>query len=170
MSISTVWRIAAAFLLSLGVSAHAAPPVYGWVEYVDLELDGEVTRIKAKLDSGARSSSLHAIDIDVFRRDGKRRVRFTVPLTDGPDGVKLELPVTRVVRIKRHEGPYDRRPVVKVPVCFGARWHEIEVSLTDRSRFLYPLLLGRRALADHAVINPARTYLHPPDCSSSTDG
>jgi hypothetical protein len=159
-------RLAAALLLTVAVPAQARPPVYGWVERVDLGVDGQRVRVKAKLDSGARSSSLHATDITPFERGGRRLVRFSVP--GGPDGaaITLERPVTRIVRIKRHSGPYDRRPVVTLPVCLGSAWHEVEVSLTDRSRFIYPLLLGRRALAGHALVDPEHTHLRPADCAA----
>lgn len=161
-------RCAAALLLTLAAPVPAAPPVYGWVEHVAVQLDDTQLRVKAKLDSGARSSSLHATDIDLFERDGERYVRFSVPLDDTPGArtVTLERPVLRMVRIKRHEGPYDRRPVVVLPLCLGKTWHDIQVNLTDRSRFLYPLLLGRRALAGHALIDPSDTTRRPARCAA----
>ena len=163
-------RLAAPALLISLMAAHppaqADVPVYGWVERVRVQLGDHSARMKAKLDSGARSSSLHATDIEVFRRDGRRYVRFRTPLPDDPESALLERPVTRMVRIKRHTGPYDRRPVVRLPVCLGDGWHEVEVSLTDRSRFIYPLLLGRRALGGVALIDPDQTHLRPARCSA----
>lgn len=157
-------RVAAALLLTVALPAAARPPLYGWVEYVDLRLGKEVIRIKAKLDSGAKSASLHAVNVEAIRRNGQRYVRFQVPLTDGGNSLALELPVVRYVRIKNHEGPSDRRPVVRLPVCLGSRWRSVQVNLVDRESFLYPLLLGRTALSGAALIDPGRTFLHDPSC------
>lgn len=159
-----VRRVAAALILGAALPAAARPPVYGWVEYVDLRLRGEVIHVKAKLDSGAKSASLHAVNVQALRRGNQRYVRFQVPLAEGGNSVALELPVVRYVRIKNHEGPPDRRPVVRLPVCLGERWREIPVNLVDRGSFLYPVLLGRTALSGAALIDPGRTFQHDPSC------
>lgn len=145
----------------------AARGVYGWVEFVQLHLDGRHFEIKAKLDSGARSSSLDATAIEPFERDGKRWVRFEVELPGMKKAAQVERPVVRYVRIKRHRGPYDRRPVIRLPLCLGDELRTVEVNLTDRGRFIYPLLLGRKALAGLAVIDPSRTYLRAPRCDGA---
>ena len=162
--------VAPALLLCL--LAVFAPPTqargsHGWVEFVELHLDGQPLRVKAKLDTGARSSSLDATDITPFERDGKRWVRFR-PSRSGLDEAPLvEQPVARYVRIKRHSGPYDRRPVIRLPLCLGDELRTVEVNLTDRGRFIYPLLLGRKALAGLAVVDPAQTFVRPPRCDDA---
>jgi len=162
--------IALALLLCLLIVF--APPTqargsHGWVEFVELHLDGEPLRVKAKLDTGAKSSSLDATDITPFDRDGQHWVRFR-PSRSGLDEAPLvEQPVVRYVRIKRHSGPYDRRPVIRLPLCLGDELRTVEVNLTDRGRFIYPLLLGRKALAGLAVVDPARTYLRAPRCNDA---
>jgi hypothetical protein len=154
-------------LLLAGSPPAAARGTHGWVEFVELHLDGEPLRVKAKLDTGAKSSSLDATDITPFDRDGQHWVRFR-PSRSGLDEAPLvEQPVVRYVRIKRHSGPYDRRPVIRLPLCLGDELRTVEVNLTDRGRFIYPLLLGRKALAGLAVVDPARTYLRAPRCNDA---
>ncbi len=158
-----------AFAISLCLLLAGSPPakargVHGWVEFVELHLDGQPLRVKAKLDTGAKSSSLDATDITPFERDGEHWVRFR-PSRSGLDEAPLiEQPVARYVLIKRHRGPYDRRPVIRLPLCLGDELRTVEVNLTDRGRFIYPLLLGRKALAGLAVVDPARTFVRAPSC------
>lgn len=157
--------------LLLGLAAPAAARgVYGWVEFAELHLDGQPLKLKAKLDTGARSSSLDATDIEPFERDGERWVRFRVSRSGLREAPLMEQPVVRYVRIKRHSGPYDRRPVIRLPLCLGDELRTVEVNLTDRGRFIYPLLLGRKALARLAVVDPARTFVREPACAAGTTG
>ncbi len=161
-------RCVLSVLLAAGLTMPAAARgVYGWVEFVQLHIDGEPLELKAKLDTGARSSSLDATAIEPFERDGERWVRFEVKLPGMEKTTRLERPVVRYVRIKRHRGPYDRRPVIRLPLCLGDEWRTVEVNLTDRGRFIYPLLLGRKALARLAVVDPSRTYLRAPRCDGA---
>ena len=138
--------------------------IFGWVERVEL-LDGDLS-VKAKLDTGAKNSSLDATHIERFRRNGKRWVRFVVTDPDSGDDLVLEKPLVRNVRIVRHAGEYQRRPVVKMPICFGERWREVEVNLIDRSNFIYPMLLGRTALEGYALIDSGQTFLFSPQCEN----
>jgi hypothetical protein len=163
-------RVALAAVLCLLAVAPVASArgTHGWVEFVELHLDGHPLRVKAKLDTGAKSSSLDATDITPFERDGQRWVRFR-PSRSGADQAPLiEQPVARYVRIKRHQGPYDRRPVIRLPLCLGDELRTVEVNLTDRGRFIYPLLLGRKALAGLAVVDPARTFMRAPRCDDTS--
>ena len=154
--------IALAGLAEAGESEQFRLEVFGWVERVEL-LDGKFS-MKAKLDSGAANSSLDATEIARFRRDGERWVRFTVTDPETEEQVTLEKPLVRNVRIVRHGGEHQRRPVVKIPVCIGDKRREVEVNLIDRSSFIYPLLLGRSALEGYALIDSGQTFLFPPQC------
>lgn len=136
--------------------------IFGWVEWVKL-LDGEL-RLKAKLDTGAATSSLDATNIERFRKDGKRWIRFTVSDPDSGDQIELEKPLERNVRIVRHDGNHQRRPVIKMGVCIGDRIREVEVNLIDRSNFIYPMLLGRSALEGFALIDSGQTFQNRPRC------
>ena len=160
-------------LLVLGPSACLAdePPhgkvIAGWVERVKV-LEGGGIPTKAKLDSGAKTSSIHAEDVERFKKDGERWVRFTLVIEDLDDHVhrvKLEKPVQRNIRVKDHEDEPRRRPIVELPICFDGRTHPVHFSLADRSGFIYPVLLGRRFLDDVAVIDPDATYLTGDSCA-----
>ncbi len=139
---------------------------FGWIEPV-LILNDEVL-LKAKLDSGAKTSSLDASNIEYFDWNGKRWVRFTItdPITHTP--ITLERPRVRDVVIKRHNSDHQRRPVVLMEICLGEYAREVEVNLIDRSEFLYRLLLGRSALESVAIIDPGATLLSTPACSNTT--
>jgi hypothetical protein len=161
-------------LLACAGKAGAGEPeqyqleVFGWVERVEL-LDGKLS-MKAKLDSGAANSSLDATGIERFRRDGECWIRFTVTDPETEGRVTLEKPLVRNVRIVRHSGEHQRRPVVKMPICIGDQRREVEVNLIDRSNFIYPLLLGRSALEGYALIDSGQTFLFPPQCLSADEG
>lgn len=136
--------------------------IFGWVEKVRL-LDGDLA-LPALLDTGAQNSSLDATNIRRFRRDGQRLVRFTVTDPETKDELTLEKPLIRNVRIIRHDGNHQRRPVIMLPVCLGGKLREVEVNLIDRSQLTYPMLLGRSALQDFALVDPGQRFLHPPSC------
>ena len=145
------------------VSVEGEMEIFGWVERVKL-MDGELS-LKAKLDSGAANSSLDATNIERFRRDGARYIRFTVTDPDSGEDLMLEKPLVRNVRIVRHSGQHQRRPVIKMPICLGDRSMEVEVNLIDRSNFIYPMLLGRSAMKGFALIDSGETFMNPPRCS-----
>jgi len=121
--------------------------------------------LEAKLDTGAKTASLHAYDIERFRRDGKSWVRFYL---DETKEQLIERPLKRISRIKRRADDYDEedersssaRPVIKLSVCMGNRVRQIEVNLTDRSAFRYPLLIGSDALKQFsALIDPSLEHV-----------
>ena len=141
------------------------PEQIGWVE--PLSLDRGRVVVKAKVDSGALTSSINAEEIERFEKGDEDWVRFelVVKTFDGDiERIPMERPLFRNVRIKEHEGEYDRRPVVKLDFCFNNKKHTAQFNLVDRSRFLYPVLLGRRFLADRVVINPAKRYMTTAKC------
>lgn len=164
------------FLLpALGVTAHAAgKTVYGLNEYAHIgELD-EV--LAAKLDTGAKTASLSARDIKRFKRDGETWVRFYLA-TDSADREPIERPLARISKIKRRHGDFDpdedkaytARPVIELDVCLGKVRRTIEVNLTDRSSFQYPLLIGSDALKRFgALVDPSLKYAAgQPGCPSA---
>jgi hypothetical protein len=159
-----------ALLAVTGARADTAKVITGWLEkvYFAAATEHEVT---AKLDSGAKTSSIHARNIESFERKGKPWVKFELVLRDKDDHLDtlaMEQPVTRYVRIKEHDGNHDRRAVVELEFCFVGRWHRAQFSLVDRSEFNYPVLLGRRFLADIAVIDSGATFLTDPHCAAPT--
>lgn len=134
--------------------------VIGEAEYVTIEPDG--MKLAARIDTGATTSSLGATEIKNYERDGKKWVRFKV--TDPVSGKILEInrPLTRIVPIKRHGVPDQKRPVVTLPIRMGPIDVKTEFSLTDRTKFEYPVLIGRSFLEDKAIVDVSRKYATSP--------
>ncbi|SDK82274.1 Uncharacterized conserved protein [Franzmannia pantelleriensis] len=138
--------------------------VLGRSEWIGLPDVG--TYLKARVDSGANTSSLSATDITRFERDGETWVRFKMALSDDAvvvDRVRdewIEAPVVRRVRILQAAGE-ESRPVVRMLMTLGPIREQVEFTLNDRSHLNYPVLLGRRFIMDIAMIDVAETYLHP---------
>lgn len=156
-------------LLAATVLGHAdtvpTRSVWGWVELVRIEpMDAKV---KAKLDSGALTSSMHARQIETFRREGKTWVRFSVDVQDHDSGELIEhtfeQPRYRQVRI-RGAGGESRRPVVLMTFCIGDTRYEEQVTLRDRSNMNYPVLLGRRTLQHLGALDVTQTFTQRPSC------
>lgn len=157
-------------LLALPVMA-AEPTLYGRYEYIGLpEID---QTLKAKMDTGALTASLSAKDIERFTRNGEDWVRFRLATPDAGNKV-YEHKVARISKIKSRADEDDegesaeaaRRPVVDLELCLGDEKRTVEVNLTDRSSFNYPLLIGAKALREFkAAVNPARKYTAgKPEC------
>lgn len=128
-------------------------------------LPGVGTYLKARVDSGANTSSLSASDITRFERDGEDWVRFKLALTDDDIVVEsvrdewIEAPIERRVRVVQASGEASR-PVISLPMTLGPISENVEFTLNDRTHLDYPVLLGRRFLLDIALIDVADTYLH----------
>lgn len=140
--------------------------IAGWVEKIRIEnIEAD---IKAKLDTGARTSSIYATDIIGFKKDGKRWVKFTLQLTDSKNNqhqLTLERPRTRKTNIKSHDGEPDKRYVVDLQICFNGRLYTTEFTLANRSEYIYDILLGRQFLRKTAIIDPAKTFLTLAKCN-----
>jgi hypothetical protein len=159
--------------------------IYGLHEKVHIKELG--ITVPAKLDTGAGSGSLSARYIRTFERDGVEMVEFDLAI-DRDDreewGVTreqwddVELPLSGHVRIKRRaesvapgDRDYSRRPVVTLTICMGRRQEQVEVNLTNRSEFRYPLLMGSEALRGlGALVDPSLSMAAgEPDCQDSKD-
>ena len=165
-------RLAAALLVFIALPAMAnTPTLYGRYEYIELPQVGQT--LKAKMDTGAVTASLSARDIEQFQRDGQDWVRFRLA-TANADDTLFEKPLVRISEIKsraEEQGSASspavaKRPVVDMQLCLGKQLRTVEVNLTDRSRFNYPLLIGTSALREFDVaINPAQRYIaSQPQC------
>jgi hypothetical protein len=147
-------------LLPIG-AVRTEPITAGWVERVRImEVDFDVP---AKLDSGARHSSLSAIDLVEFDRGGQTWVRFLVR-NWRDEHVMIERPVLRTARIKTHSAESQTRPVIELTLCVGSLARSVEVNLVDRENFNYPLLVGRSFLAQGILIDSAKRYVRSPTC------
>ena len=117
-----------------------------------------VANTAARIDTGATTSSIHAVDAENFERDGKPWVRFKSG-TPGKKLETLELPWTRHVRIKGEDDDFDRRPVVLIEVTVDGHRRRIEATLNDRSNYSYPLLIGRNFLRDNCIVDVSRKHV-----------
>lgn len=132
----------------------------GWREWVGLPGIG-VPWIKAKIDTGAQTSALHASDIAEFERDGEDWVRFTVQpwqLTE-EDAVTVELPVHDRRTVRSSSGHAQERPVVLVDLRLAGRELAAEMTLTDRDEMVFRMLIGREALRRGFVVDSSASFL-----------
>ena len=123
----------------------ASPVVIGWRERVDLPGLGLIGII-AKIDTGARTSALHASRVKLFDRDGQPWARFHVPHAGLPRAALCEAPVVDQRQITNTSGIPDERLVVQTQLVLGGRRWQIELSLADRGGMAAPIILGRTAI------------------------
>ena len=149
-----------ACFIAISCSAQNKETV-GWVEYIRI-YPGNF-KIKARIDTGAKTSSIHAENKETFQRNGKEWVRFTITNKKGKS-FTLEKEVIRLAKIKQKGLYSQKRLVIKLDICLGSVYKETEVNLVDRSNFNYPVLLGRSFLADHFVVDPSVTFIKKTKC------
>jgi hypothetical protein len=135
----------------------------GWREWVGLP-DLGVAAIKAKVDSGARSSSLHAFDLEEFERDGVPWVRFEVHPLQGSsrDAFQVEVEVLDRRKVRSSSGKAVLRPVIRTRVRIAGRIWPIDLTLASRDRMGFRMLLGREAFRRRFLVDAARSYLGGP--------
>jgi hypothetical protein len=126
----------------------------GWCEWLDLP-DLGIERIKAKVDTGARTSALHAEGIRTFERHGRLHVAFHIPGSDTP----REALVSDLRTIRSSSGHAEKRCVIETSLRLGGHAWRAEITLTQREHMRYPMLLGRSAIAGPYLIHPARSFL-----------
>jgi hypothetical protein len=119
--------------------------------------------LRAKLDTGAKNSSLHAPNITKFEKNGETWVRFSVRDHKGEDAT-IERKVIRQAKIKQKNRDSERRPVIMLGICLGRQYREVEVNLVDRTEFNYQLLIGRSFMIGHIVVDPELKFTAEPDC------
>ena len=134
-------------------------PAVGWRELVDLP-GIALTGIPAKIDTGARTSSLHARVLDDFERDGQHFVRFAVDWDDiAHEGEAVRVDVRGITS---SNGEKQNRYVIKTPLRIGTVEFRAELSLADRSDMKFPMLIGRTALRRRFVVDSGRSWLQSP--------
>ncbi len=134
--------------------------IAGWREWVRLP-QADVGWLKAKLDTGARSSALHAFDVEEFERDGVDWVRFGIhPWQDtDADAATVELPVHDRRVIRSSTGHTQQRLVVLMEVVLHDRPVTAEVTLTNRDEMGFRMLIGREALRNGFLVDAGRSFV-----------
>lgn len=161
---ATVLLLGLALAIEVHADADGVRTIHGWVERVEIWPEG--ISLKAKMDTGATTSSLNALHKAYFRRNGEQWIAFDILDPDDPaNTVRIERRVTRYVRIVRHDGNFQRRPVVRIGLCMGGYFREEEMSLIDRTQLNYQALVGRNHMSGIILVDPAETFLQRPRCT-----
>lgn len=133
--------------------------VLGWREWISLPTLTKFP-IKAKVDTGAKTSALHARDIEIFKRQNQTWVSFEIV-----PSIKMKQPILAKALLLDHRnvkssmGETTKRPVIQTIVRMGNEEFPIELTLVNRSMMGFRMLLGRRALKKRFLINPSRSFL-----------
>jgi hypothetical protein len=134
--------------------------ILGWREWIEFPELG-INKIKAKIDTGARTSALHATGIETFRRGNHNYVRFIIhPIQRNSKSFKAceaEMVETRIV--KSSVGNLTYRPVIHALIHIGDYSWKIEITLVNRDIMGFRMLLGRQAIRGHFLVNPGKSYL-----------
>ncbi|BDQ33387.1 ribosomal protein S6 modification protein [Pseudodesulfovibrio portus] len=129
--------------------------IIGWREWLALP-DLNVPAIKAKIDTGAKTSALHAFDVIPFERDGARLVSFNVHPLQGNDDIKIpcEAPLVDRRTVTNSGGDSQKRYVISTTLRIAGRSWPIELTLTNRDQMKFRMLLGRNAMTRRLIVDP----------------
>lgn len=143
----------------------------GWREWASLPELG-LKNIKVKIDTGARTSALHAFELEGYQQDGKQMVRFSIhPRQKRADIIKTcTAEVIDERTVSDSGGHREKRYVIRTPIVLGGQQWPIEITLTNRDNMLFRMLLGRTGLDGRFAVLPDASYLlgKPPKVHSSS--
>ncbi len=134
-------------------------PTIGWREWIKLPSLG-IERIKAKIDTGARSSSIHALDLSHFEKDGEAWVRFQIcpKQRESSPLIQVEAKLLEMRKVRSSNGQQALRPVIETEISLLGRTWLIELTLADRSKMGFRVLLGRESLKHRFLIDAGLSY------------
>jgi hypothetical protein len=139
-------------------------PLLGWREWAALP-ELKLAELKAKIDTGARSSALHAFAIEPYKKNGQKWVMFAIhPIQhDVSTIVECHAQIKDRRIVSDSGGHKQKRYVIETPLLLGAHLLKAEVTLTNRDSMLFRLLIGRTAMSDRFLIDPNASFLqgHP---------
>ncbi|WP_253274327.1 ATP-dependent zinc protease [Myxosarcina sp. GI1] len=141
-------------------SSIKQPSIIGWREIIALPELG-IGKIKAKIDTGARSSALHAFHLENFERDDKKIIRFQVhPLQrDSKTTITTEAELLEYREVRNSGGVAQLRPVILTGIKLGEKTWTIELTLTNRDVMGFRMLLGRQALRRQFLVDPGKSFI-----------
>jgi hypothetical protein len=134
--------------------------IVGWREWADLP-DFGVEKVKVKIDTGARTSSLHAFKIEPFTYMGKPWVQFDIHPIQDNDHISFTIacPIVDYRSITSSTGHRQKRYIIKTKLTVGVYSSEIEISLAKRDEMGFRFLLGRNAMKGHLLVDPSHSFL-----------
>ena len=142
-----------------GSADETTPLVLGWREWVGIPQAG-LEWVKAKIDTGARSSAIHAFDLETYEQDGAERVRFSIHpwQRSDDDPVELDLPVLDRREVKSSNGQVEQRYAVALDVTLAGRTITTVMTLSNRDEMGFRMLIGREALERGFLVDSSRSY------------
>ena len=139
--------------------SRTATATIGWREYVRLP-DLGIGPVIAKVETGARTAALHAVNISILGQSDGRSVQFDAVIDEDNQAVRrCLLPLHGVKRVKNSSGATEERCVVETELEIGARRWSVLVTLTDRGDMGVPMLIGRSAVKGRYIVDPGRSFL-----------
>ena len=133
----------------------------GWREWVSLP-DLNVDLIKAKVDTGARTSTLHAFDVELINVSGKDFVKFSIHPNqrDLDKVIECQAPLFDQREVRDSGGHSESRYVIETKIAIGSTVHTAEVTLTNRDNMGFRMLIGRTAMKGQYLVDPGKSYLN----------
>ncbi len=134
--------------------------IIGWREWISLP-QLSIPRIKAKIDTGARTSALHTFWVEIFQDQGKDKVRFAIhPFQRSPKkAIVYTADLVDFRWVMDSGGHREQRYVIATEILLGDKCQTVEITLTSRDDMRFRMLLGRTALHNHFLVNPSASYL-----------